>query len=78
MLIPDDDADARAREAQDQETLRQLQGEFPTLTITTDFYGHYRAWVASGINGHPWLVMSTDASRFRAALQQPSAPEQER
>ncbi len=49
-------------------TLTRLRAEFPGLHITSDFYGHFRAWVARGENGHPWLVMSTDLGRFRRAL----------
>jgi len=49
-------------------TLTGLRAEFPGLHITSDFYGHFRAWVARGENGHPWLVMSTDLGRFRRAL----------
>jgi hypothetical protein len=42
------------------------------MTITTDFYGHTRVWVARGEDGrHPWLVLSSDLARFRAALGQP-------
>ena len=52
----------------DDVTLRELRAEFPELHISTDFYGRFRAWVARGQNGHPWLVMSTDADRFRRAL----------
>jgi hypothetical protein len=51
----------------DDVTLRELRAEFPDLHISTDFYGRFRAWVARGQNGHPWLVMSTDTDRFRRA-----------
>lgn len=53
---------------QDDVTLRELRAEFPDLHISTDFYGRFRAWVARGQNGQPWLVMSTDTERFRRAL----------
>jgi hypothetical protein len=50
-------------------TLRRLQVDFPQMTITTDFYGQTRVWVARGEDGHhPWLVLSSDLARFRAAL----------
>ncbi len=53
-------------------TLRRLQADYPQMTITTDFYGHTRVWVARGEDGqHPWLVLSSDLARFKAALGQP-------
>jgi len=55
-------------------TLWRLQADYPQMTITTDFYGHTRVWVARGADGqHPWLVLSSDLGRFRAALGQPGA-----
>lgn len=27
-----------------------------------------RAWFARGINGHPWLIASSDLDRFKAAI----------
>jgi hypothetical protein len=52
-------------------TLRQLQTEFPQLAITSEICGPARVWVARGEGGHPWLVLSSDLGRFRAALGQP-------
>jgi len=50
-------------------TLRRLQADYPQLTITTDIYGRTQVWVARGADGHhPWLVLSSDLARFRAAL----------
>lgn len=63
--------DHEGRRPGDDVTLRELRSEFPDLHISTDFYGRYRAWVARGQHGHPWLVMSTDTERFRAALRHP-------
>ena len=54
-------------------TLRRLQADYPQLTITTEIYGSTRVWVARSENGHPWLVLSSDPVRFRAALGQPPA-----
>ena len=54
--------------SQDDVTLRELRAEFPDLHINAGFCGPYRAWVARGRSGHPWLVLSTDIERFRVAL----------
>jgi hypothetical protein len=54
-------------------TLRRLQAEYPQLTITAEFCGRTRVWVARGGDGHhPWLVLSSDLARFRAALGRPA------
>lgn len=54
-------------------TLRRLQAEYPQMTITAEFCGQTRVWVARGEDGQrPWLVLSSDLSRFRAALSEPS------
>jgi hypothetical protein len=40
--------------------------------ITTSYCCPTRVWVARGGDGHrPWLVLSSDLGRFRAALAQP-------
>lgn len=50
-------------------TLRRLRAEHPQLTITAELCGLTRVWVARGGDGHrPWLVLSSDLARFRAAL----------
>jgi len=56
-------------------TLRRLRADYPQMTITTGFCGRTRVWMARGENGqHPWLVLSSDLGRFRAALgQQPTS-----
>ncbi len=54
-------------------TLRRLQAEFPQLTITAEFCGPTRVWVARGGDGYgPWLVLSSDLDWFRSALRRPS------
>lgn len=59
-------------EAQPTLTLRWLQADYPQMTITAEFCGPTRVWVARGENGHhPWLVLSSDLARFQAALGQP-------
>jgi hypothetical protein len=68
MTLRDDDLPWPADPDREAATLVSLQAEFPAFTITNSFYGHTRAWVAQGHNGHPWLVMSNDLRRFRAAL----------
>jgi hypothetical protein len=57
-------------DADDAETLRELQAEYPQLVITTELYWGVRVWVARGGDGHPWLVLSSNLDRFRAALSQ--------
>ena len=57
-------------DADDAETLRQLRTEYPQLVITTELYWGVRVWVARGGDGHPWLVLSSNLDRFRAALGQ--------
>jgi hypothetical protein len=53
-------------------TLRRLRADYPQLTITAEMYGRTRVWVARGGDGHhPWLVLSSDLGRFRAALAAP-------
>jgi hypothetical protein len=49
--------------------LRNLEAACPHYYIWTDrsLLG-CRIWFAQGRDGHPWLVMSDDFSRFRAAL----------
>ena len=50
-----------------------LQAEFPQLTITAEFCGRTRVWVARGEGGyHPWLVLSSNLAWFRSALGRPS------
>lgn len=66
--------DPVAAYASDALTLAQLRGEYPSLHISVDFYGRTKAWVARGLDGHPWVVLSSDLDRFRAALEV-SAPE---
>lgn len=56
-------------DADDAETLRELRAEYPQLVITTELYWGVRVWVARG-DGHPWLVLSSNLDRFRAALGQ--------
>jgi hypothetical protein len=52
-------------------TLRRLQADYPQLVISTEFCGRTWVWVARGADGHrPWLVLSSDLGRFRAALGQ--------
>ena len=60
--------DPLTADEQNAVTLTQLCGDYPGLHICTDFHGHTRVWVARGGNGHPWLVLSSDLDRFRAAL----------
>jgi hypothetical protein len=60
--------DPAAGRSQDDVTLGELRPEFPDLHINADFCGPYRAWVARGRSGHPWLVLSADSERFRVAL----------
>jgi hypothetical protein len=61
------------REEQLALILRRLQADYPQLAITAEVCGPARIWVARGGDGHhPWLVLSSDLSRFRAALGQPS------
>ena len=46
-----------------------LQADFPHLDISIEFLSTYRAWSARGRDGrNPWLVLSTDADRFRRTL----------
>jgi hypothetical protein len=58
-------------DAEDAEILRELQAEYPQLVITTELYWDVRVWVARGGDGHPWLVLSSNLDRFRAALSEP-------
>lgn len=54
------------------QTLRRLQTDYPQLTITTEFCGQTRIWMARGEHGyHPWLVLSSDLTRCRVALGPP-------
>ena len=55
----------------DAETLRELRAEYPQLVIATELCWGVRVWVARGGDGHPWLVLSSNLNRFRAALSQP-------
>jgi hypothetical protein len=49
--------------------LRALEQQYPHLQFWTDqLPPEARLWFARGSNGHPWLVMSDDLSRFTAAL----------
>lgn len=53
----------------DATILRDLQADFPHLDITMEFLSTHRAWSARGRHGrNPWLVLSTDADRFRRTL----------
>jgi hypothetical protein len=62
----DDDAAAAA-------ALHQLVAEYPQLEFWTDLGGYgARVWYARGRDGHPWLVMSDDLARFRAAITDPA------
>jgi hypothetical protein len=58
-------------DANDAETLRELRAEYPQLVIATELYWGVRVWIARGGDGHPWLVLSSNLDRFRAALSQP-------
>ena len=52
-------------------TLRRLQADYPQMMITAEVCGSTKVWVARGGDGHhPWLVLSSDLGRFRAALGQ--------
>ena len=56
-------------EPDDAMTLQDLQADFPHLVISIEFLSTYRAWSARGRDGrNPWLVLSTDADRFRRTL----------
>ena len=55
----------------DAATLAELRAEYPDLTIGIESAHGSRVWVAQGKNGRPWLVLSSDLGRFRAALGQP-------
>jgi hypothetical protein len=60
------------REDEPAQTLRRLRADYPQMTITAEFCGRTRVWVARGGDGHhPWLVLSSDLRRFTAALSQP-------
>jgi len=59
-----------AGQSRDAATLFELRAEYPHLQIGTEFYGRARVWVARGEDGHPWLVVSDDLTRFRDALRQ--------
>jgi hypothetical protein len=49
--------------------LHQLVADHPQLEFWTDLGGYgARVWYARGRDGHPWLVMSDDLTRFRAAI----------
>ena len=53
----------------DATTLHDLQADFPHLDISIEFLSTYHAWSARGRHGrNPWLVLSTDADRFRRTL----------
>jgi hypothetical protein len=58
-------------QSEEAATLLELRAEYPQLRIGTEIYGRVRVWVASGEDGHPWLVASDDLNRFRNALRQP-------
>jgi hypothetical protein len=61
-MTPENDHD-------DATTLQDLQADFPHLDISIEFLSTYRAWSARGRDGrNPWLVLSTDAGRFRRTL----------
>lgn len=66
--IRDDDLPWPADPQREAAALTALRAEFPTVCITTSYYGTGRAWLARGPNGRPWLVISDDLSWFRAAL----------
>jgi hypothetical protein len=69
MPIPDQDQPPWPVDPQrEAAALIALRAEFPTLRITTSYYGTGRAWLARGPNGRPWLVISDDLAWFRAAL----------
>jgi hypothetical protein len=69
MPIPDHDQPPWPADPQREAVvLMGLRGEFPTMKITTSYYGTGRAWLGRGIDGHPWLVISDNLARFRAAL----------
>ena len=54
---------------EDAVTLHDLQADFPHLDISIEFLSTYRAWSARGRDGrNPWLVLGTDADRFRRTL----------
>jgi hypothetical protein len=49
--------------------LHQLTADHPQLEFWTDLgRAGARVWCARGRDGHPWLVMSDDLSRLRAAI----------
>ena len=53
----------------DAATLRDSRADFPDLDISIEFLSTHRAWSARGRDGrNPWLVLSTDAGRFRRTL----------
>jgi hypothetical protein len=61
-MTPENDDD-------DATTLHDLQADSPHLDISIEFLSIYRTWSARGRNGqNPWLVLSTDADRFRRTL----------
>jgi hypothetical protein len=52
--------------------LQQLVAEHPHMEFWTDVgWAGARIWYARGRDGHPWLVMSDDLDRFRAAITEP-------
>ncbi|HUZ39289.1 MAG TPA: hypothetical protein VMV17_23445 [Streptosporangiaceae bacterium] len=57
--------------ARDAVTLTRLRAEHPHLAISIEHYGGARAWVARGREGSPWVIISDDLDRFRAALDGP-------
>ena len=60
---------------EDATTLRDLRADFPHLDISIEFLASYRAWSARGRDGrNPWLVLSTDAGRFRRKLDRAGWP----
>ena len=66
---------APEHEHDDVATLRDLQASFPDLDISIEFLASYRAWSARGRHGrNPWLVLSTDAGRFRRTLDRADWP----
>jgi hypothetical protein len=66
---------AQEHDHEDAATLRDLQADFPHLDISIEFLATYRAWSARGRHGrNPWLLLSTDAHRFRRTLEHADWP----
>ncbi len=57
------------RDGEAAAALRQLQADYPHMEFWTGVMGEDgRAWYGRGREGSPWLVMSDDLDRFRAAV----------